>query len=407
MPETDQKILIIAPQPFYRDRGTPMNVRLMATILGQAGYRVDLLVFPSGDDLEMKGVRVVRLPNFLGFKDIPIGFSWKKLVLDLPLTLYALLMALRNRYTVIHGIEEGGVIAVILARLLRRSASIFDMDSVMSEQLGAGGSKRSLVQNAVALFEKWSIRNASVIITVCGSLSDAARATAEDSTIIQIEDIPLSFAFPPEPEKKTDIDARVAAIGLEYNLDTRKKLLYTGNLQPYQGIDLLLDAWGCFVDASPVWQDYCLVIVGGPEPLIAPCKARVQDSFWRDSVVFLGPRPSEEMERWMSNASCLISPRSQGENTPLKIYSYMASGKPIIATRMQTHTQVLDDETAFLVEPRPQTMAAAIAETFDNQERALRKGRAAKEKVRRCYSFDIFSEKLLQAYAMATGNTIE
>lgn len=77
MPETDKKILIIAPQPFYRDRGTPMNVRLMATILGHAGYRVDLLVFPTGDDLEMEGVQVLRLPNFLGTKDIPIGFSWK------------------------------------------------------------------------------------------------------------------------------------------------------------------------------------------------------------------------------------------------------------------------------------------------------------------------------------------
>lgn len=383
-----------------------MNVRLMATILGQSGYRVDLLVLPSGDDLEMDGVRVIRLPNFLGTKDIPIGFSWKKLVLDLPLTFYALFLALRNRYQVIHGIEEGGVIAVVLARLLRTPASIFDMDSVMSEQLGAGSS-RSLVQKGVALFEKWSIRNASVIITVCRSLSETARSTAEDGTIVQIEDIPLSFAFPAEQEKKMEIGARVAALEREHNLDTRKILLYTGNLKPYQGIDLLLDAWECFIDATPAWQEFCLLIIGGPKPLVAPSKARLQDSFWRDSVVFLGQRPSEEMECWMNSARCLISPRSQGENTPLKIYSYMAAGKPIIATRMQTHTQVLDDETAFLVEPRPRAMAAAIADVFDSEERALRKADAALEKVRKCYSFDIFSDKLLRAYALATGNTIE
>lgn len=403
MSESDQKILIIAPQPFYRDRGTPMNVRLMATILGQAGYLVDLLVFPAGDDLEMEGVRIIRLPNFLGTKDIPIGFSWKKLVLDLPLTIYALLLSLKNRYQVIHGIEEGGVIAVFLARLLRRPASVFDMDSIMSEQLGRGRSRRSLVQKGVALFEKWSVRNASVIITVCRSLSESARAMAEGGTIVQIEDIPLSFAFPAGQERKTDIDARVSMIEREHKLDTRKTLLYTGNLQPYQGIDLLFDAWEVFIDTTPAWQDYCLVIAGGPESLVESYKTRTNNSFWKDSVVFLGQRPSEEMERWMSRASCLVSPRSQGENTPLKIYSYMAAGKPIIATRMQTHTQVLDDETAFLVEPRPSDMAAAITEIFDNQERALRKANNAQEKVRRCYSFDIFSEKLLRAYAMATG----
>ena len=404
MLKTDKKILIIAPQPFYKDRGTPMNVRLMATVLGNAGYRVDLLVFPTGDDLEMKGVRVLRLPNFLRTQTIPIGFSWKKLVLDLPLAIYALFLALRNRYQVIHGIEEGGVIAAVLARLLRK-ASIFDMDSVMSEQLGAGKNGRNLVQKIVAMLEKWSLRNSSVIITVCQSLSDTARASTEDGNIVQIEDIPLSFAFPLDPGRKEEIDRQVAAIERQHGLDTRSILLYTGNLQPYQGIDLLLEAWGFFIDNNRNWQDYCLVIAGGPESLAASCKARIQGSFWHDSVVFLGPRPLEEMERWMSSAACLISPRSQGENTPLKIYSYMATGKPIIATRMHTHTQVLDDQTAFLVEPDARDMAAAIAHAFKNEEQGLRKGRAALDKVRRQYSYEIFSKKLLEAYAQAVGGT--
>jgi glycosyltransferase involved in cell wall biosynthesis len=74
---------------------------------------------------------------------------------------------------------------------------------------------------------------------------------------------------------------------------------------------------------------------------------------------------------------------------------------------MQTHTQVLDDETAFLVEPHPQDMAAAMAELFDNHEHAMLIANNAQEKVRECYSYDIFSEKLLRAYALATGNTIK
>jgi glycosyltransferase involved in cell wall biosynthesis len=224
---------------------------------------------------------------------------------------------------------------------------------------------------------------------------------------VQIEDIPLSFAFPLEQKRNADIDSRVAGIEREHTLDTREILLYTGNLKPYQGIDLLLDAWKHFIDTTPEWKSYCLVIAGGPESLVESCKKRIIGTFWQESVVFLGPRPSEEMERWMSSASCLISPRSQGENTPLKIYSYMAAGKPIIATRMQTHTQVLDDETAFLVEPYIPDMAAAITEVFNDHEGALLKAKAAQEKVHRCYSFDIFSEKLLRAYALATGKTIE
>ena len=65
-------------------------------------------------------------------------------------------------------------------------------------------------------------------------------------------------------------------------------------------------------------------------------------------------------------ASCrprdlLVSPRIRGTNTPLKIYSYLRSGKPIVATNLLTHTQVLTPEIARLVDPKPEPFAAAIA----------------------------------------------
>src|SRR5207302_10840226 len=47
-------------------------------------------------------------------------------------------------------------------------------------------------------------------------------------------------------------------------------------------------------------------------------------------------------------ADLLVSPRSRGTNTPLKIYQYLRSGRATVATRLLTHTQVLSDETAIL-----------------------------------------------------------
>jgi len=67
---------MIAPQPFYSDRGTPMNVKLIASALGEAGHFVDLLVFPTGRTVELTNVRIVRIPNFLGVKKIPVGPSF-------------------------------------------------------------------------------------------------------------------------------------------------------------------------------------------------------------------------------------------------------------------------------------------------------------------------------------------
>jgi hypothetical protein len=73
------KILMLAPQPFYSDRGTPMNIRLLVQVLGEAGYHVDLLVFPTGRDVELRNVKIIRLPNILRVHQIPAGPSLTKL----------------------------------------------------------------------------------------------------------------------------------------------------------------------------------------------------------------------------------------------------------------------------------------------------------------------------------------
>ncbi len=128
-----KKVLLIAPQPFYEERGTPMNVRLMATILGGKGYVVDLVVFPTGRKIDIPGVNQITLPNILGISHIPIGFSFKKILFDGLLFVWCLWLCCRNNYDIIHGIEEGGFIAVFLGRIFRKS-SIYDMNKIPGTQ---------------------------------------------------------------------------------------------------------------------------------------------------------------------------------------------------------------------------------------------------------------------------------
>src|SRR5690606_18828105 len=83
-------------------------------------------------------------------------------------------------------------------------------------------------------------------------------------------------------------------------------------------------------------------------------------------VVFTGQQPAEEIPAYLDAATLLVSPRSSGTNTPLKIYQYLRSGRPIVATDLRTHTQVLSRETAMLVAPTAEAMAAGMVEIFDN-----------------------------------------
>ena len=391
------KILMIAPQPFYSDRGTPMNIKLLCQVLGEAGNSLDLLVFPTGRDIELKNVRIIRLPNIFRVTSIPIGPSRIKLAYDILLIAFTLFLCATKRYDAIHGVEEGGFLAVFLSRLFGK-ASIFDMDSSISEQLKYSGFiTNSWLLKHIHYFEGWAVRHSSVVITVCSSLSEKAHALAPKANVFQIEDIP-------SPNIKEYDPQMVETLIRRYKLRHDRRVVYTGNLERYQGIDLLLASWKSLMSEKRDGKSYKLLIVGGPTENVDYYKKIAENDSLADSVCFVGPRPLTEMGAWMALSDVLVSPRSEGDNTPLKIYSYMVSGRPLVATRRKTHTQVLDDSTAFLAEPDPIQFGKAIYDCLNNHQLAKKKSNTAKQIVDKHYSYSVFQRKLLEAYTSIVGS---
>jgi hypothetical protein len=82
----------------------------------------------------------------------------------------------------------------------------------------------------------------------------------------------------------------------------------------------------------------------------------------------------------------------------------LKSGKPLVATRLWTHTQVVDDSIAVLVEPDAESMAAGLSYALFNRA-ALRKARAAKAKADREYTYPAYLERIGEALALAAGRT--
>ncbi len=58
------KILMIAPQPFFEPRGTPISVYQRIEGLSKLGHSVDLVTYHIGEDVEIPGLRIFRAPNF-------------------------------------------------------------------------------------------------------------------------------------------------------------------------------------------------------------------------------------------------------------------------------------------------------------------------------------------------------
>ncbi|MEP7065094.1 MAG: glycosyltransferase family 4 protein [Gemmatimonadota bacterium] len=383
------RILLIAPQPFFAQRGTPINVRQMIQTLTEAGHEVHLATYPMGEAVVMPRLITHRALPIPGVRAVPIGFSWSKIALDVVLALRVWTLLASQRFDVVHAVEESVFIALPLARL-RGIPVIYDLDSWLSDQLAYGNRVKSpTVLRMLRAMERAALHRSRLAITVSASLTEAVRAMEPGVPVAQIEDCPIDEALrAPDP-------ARMASLRESFELRERRAIVYTGNLESYQGIDLLMLAFGRVASER---ADATLVLVGGSPAQIGDVRARAASLGIENRIVLTGQRPAEEMPEWMGMATALVSPRVHGGNTPLKLFSYMWSAVPIVATKLSTHTQVLDSSCAVLCDATPEAFATGILTVLDDPARVAPLGVAARARVARDYSREAFRRKLLAAY---------
>lgn len=378
-------ILLLAPHPYYQERGTPIAVDLLLRALVKRGDKVDVLTYHEGEDRDYgPAVRLRRIsaPQFI--RGIRPGFSLKKLICDAIMLPHALRLARANHYDCIHAVEE----SVFIAMHIHKRTGIpyvYDMDSSMPSQIVDKHPLLSPLLPFMRAMERSAIRGAAAVVPMCDTLADEVRLSGA-SFVEVLRDISL---VPEEVKYDPDLGFRLAT-GI-----TGPAALYVGNLEPYQGIGLLLES---MVKVLSAGSDLSLVIAGGRDDDIKHYRDQAASMGIADRIYFLGPCPVARMAHLFHDADMLVSPRTQGHNTPMKIYSYLASSRPVVATRLPTHTQVLDDEVAMLADPNPESMAKAVMHLLSDRSLAQSLAARAVKLARTKYSLPAFEKAVNKLY---------
>jgi glycosyltransferase involved in cell wall biosynthesis len=383
------RILMIAPEPFFEPRGTPFSEYHRIRALIELGHTVDLVTYPFGRDVNLPGLRVFRgvRPPFMS--GVGIGPSWKKLPLDATLFATACRRALAGKYDAVHSHEEGSWFGVLLAGALRLP-HLYDMHSSLPQQLTNFAYSRSRVVKAIfAALERFVVRRSRVVIVICPQLEEVVRGIDTAVPSVLIENAPGSGDAPVEGSGA----AVRRALGVA---DGAPLVLYTGTFEAYQGLDLLFASMRTVLAVCP---DARLVLAGGRAEQVVAARHEAAAVGIGDAVIFAGQRPAEEIPAFLDAADVLVSPRSLGTNTPLKIYQYLRAGRPIVATRLLTHTQVLDDEIAFLTEPTPEAFGAGVLAALADPERARAVGARARRLAETKYSYEAYLSRTREACA--------
>jgi glycosyltransferase involved in cell wall biosynthesis len=361
-------ILMIAPEPFFEPRGTPFSEYHRLRALSAMGHTVDFVTYPFGDDREIPGVRIIRTAKPPFISRVKIGPSWAKVPLDLCLAFTSLRVGLGGRYDAVHSHEEGGAIGVVLAWLLG-VPHLYDMHSSLPQQItNFGHANQRWMAKLFDWLERIMLRRSRVVIVICPQLEETVRQVNTTVPVVLIENA-MGSGDAPTPGSG-------AAVRSELGLAPETPMvLYTGTFEAYQGLDLLFAAMPAVIARRP---EVRFVLMGGDAEQVRAAQARLDAAGLSKNVLLTGQRPVGDVPAYLDAADALVSPRSLGTNTPLKIYQYLRSGRPIVATRLLTHTQVLDDETSILTAPEPAAYAEGILAAIADRARAREIGARAK-----------------------------
>lgn len=381
-------ILMVAPQPFFRARGTPFSVLHRIRALLALGFSVDLITYPFGEDVALPGLTIIRAakPPFVG--DVRIGPSLAKIALDVPLYFATRRQLKRKKYDVLHSHEEAAFFCVGLARRFG-IPHVYDMHSSLPQQL-ANFRKFNLgpVRGVFEGLERHVLDTCDGVITICADLGARVDELVPGKRHRMIEN--------------TGDDTQVFAsasrsVREELNLSGREVVLYTGTFEAYQGLDLLLEG---FAEVARRRQAAHLVLVGGNAAQVTDFRNSAAALGLAERVSLVGTVSPTEIPAYLAATDVIVSPRSSGTNTPLKIYGYLRSGVPLVATNIYTHTQTLDDGIAELVPPTAAGLAQGIERLLADRGRARDLARAARARASAEFSDEGYIKKVAEFYRL-------
>jgi glycosyltransferase involved in cell wall biosynthesis len=367
------RILKIVPQAFYAPRGTPLSAFHRARELVAHGHEVDILTYGIGEAPPDLDVRLFRARGPHLCRTVRAGPSARKIWLDVLLLASLIGRLCRQRYDALYAHEEAALLARFAGALFR-IPYVYDMHSSLPLQITDWKFSRS--RSVVALFrwvERVCVSGACAVVAISPAVARAACRAWPDALCIV-----LTNYF--EPEQTLDGEDREAIRARHGVAPAEKLIVYTGSFVALQALDLLLEAFPRVLASVP---DVRLLLVGGTEPELSQLRGVAKQLGIAERVTIEPARPQAEMPGYLAAADVLVSPRTQGINPPGKLLSYLASGRPVVATDTLVHNQLLTPDCALLTPPDAAGLADGLVRALTDTTLTARLAEGSKQALAR------------------------
>ncbi|HEY6837865.1 MAG TPA: glycosyltransferase family 4 protein [Geobacteraceae bacterium] len=391
--EKKEKVAVIAPCPFFIDRGTPIRIKRLATAMAEE-FEVHVITFHQGrnGDFPFRIHRTLPIP--LRIKRT--GANFAKFFYDILLLFTTLRVVRREGIRVIDGHLHEGAFIGLLVRLVTGSRVIYNAHGTFVNELVATGAlgKGSWLLRPLAFFENWVEGRADRVVAQSVLRRDefVAKGIAAERIAI-VEDVPELDDFHLDDDQvDRDLAQRLRPHG-------ERLLIYSGGMETYQGVDFLMAA---FREVCALRDDVRLVLFGRP---LAEYRQMAAAMGVAERVFFVDDEPFERLPHYLKLCDIGFALRLYGENVPGKLPIYMASAIPVIGTDIKGINTVLShDETGVLVAPDDvPALTEAIMRLLDHPAAARQLGEAGRREALRRYSPEDVRRELGRVYRELLG----
>ena len=394
--ESTRRILMIAPTPFFADRGC--HVRILGEAKALIAHRNQLVLCTYHLGRNIQGIPTERTPTMPWYKKLSPGPSIHKPYIDLLLLQKVLRVCYTFRPDIIHAhLHEGIAIGQIASKLFR-IPMVADLQGSLTGEL---------LDHKFIPRVRWFVRGSSWLEKQLDHMPNHLIASSTQTAQLCMDTFGLSTSEMSVVMDGVDLEMfspRQADAGLRAFLGIcpdEAVVIFVGVLTEYQGIDLLLEAIPLVVREFPKVK---FLIVGFPNEARYQQKARSLGV--EDWTRFPGKIPYDEVPRYLALAQVAVSPKISTTEANLKLFTYMAMGLPTVVFEAPVNREILGELGVYAQIGDAKALAEALVGMLQDPAQAQQLGQRSRQKAVDDYSWLAAGRRLMAIYDAATGADI-
>jgi glycosyltransferase involved in cell wall biosynthesis len=360
------RICMLAACPFPANHGTPGSIREMAEAVVRCGHEVHIVTYHFGEDIPVVGPRVHRIPALTGEAQVIVGPTVRRPLYDLQLVFKTLQVIRDHQPDLLHAHGYEAALAAWLCRLATGVPVVYSGHNTMADELPSYRFIRP----------QWLARGLAALLD--GLVPRLGNRCLPHSANIArfFERHGLRERTEPVVNFGIDVDHMASGDGAGvrqcYGLGSAPVVLYSGVLDRFQRMDLLLDAMALLCRQEPAAK--LLVVVTVPqEEHLAGIRARATALGITDRVVLTSPQPLDAVRHLLRAGDVAVVPRPQAPGFPIKLLNYMAAQKPCVLFASSASTGLVNGENCVLAAPDDASaLAGGLLEVLRDAELARR-----------------------------------